>query len=124
MADTAARSASGPRPARSPTIMRKPPAVRMPRTGGGVMTRTRPSWIADSFCRRAAWSAGPDFRGSFARFWNGSRATKTVPELGALGKVAPEKPTKLTAWVCADRWHVLDALARGPAGTEPHERPA
>src|SRR4029077_4276250 len=98
-ADTAARRASGPRPLRSATIMRKPPAVPMPRTGGGAMTRTSPSWITDSFCRRGAWSAGPDFRGSFARFSNGSRATKTVPELGALVKVAPEKPTKLTAWV-------------------------
>ena len=39
-----------------------------------------------------------DWRGSRARFSNGSSIRKIAPELGALVKVAPEKPTTLTPW--------------------------
>ena len=40
-------SASSPRPARSSTIMRTPPALPMPCTGGGATTRINASWISE-----------------------------------------------------------------------------
>jgi len=43
------------------------------------------------------WIAGADCAGSLARSENGASPTKIVPELGALVKVAPEKPTRFTA---------------------------
>ena len=48
----AASSACGPRPRRSWTIILKPPALPMPRTGGGGMTMMKASWIAPSRLRR------------------------------------------------------------------------
>ena len=35
---------------------------------------------------------------SFTRSSNGFKVTKITPELGALVKVAPSKPAKVTAW--------------------------
>ena len=66
--------------------MRKPPAVPIPRTGGGVMTRTRPSWIGDSFCRRAARIAGPDFRGSLRPLCERFERDEDGTRVGSVGE--------------------------------------
>ena len=68
----------------------------MPDTGGGCTTKMSASWIAANLPNSAPVMAAADFLGSLARFSHGSRVRKMAPELGALVKVAPEKPTKLT----------------------------
>ena len=67
MALTASCSACGPRPARSSTIMRKPPALPMPCTGGGATTKISASWIAASRLNSSPVMAPADLRGSSAR---------------------------------------------------------
>ena len=69
----------------------------MPRTGGGATTTTSASWIDIIFMNSARWIAAADWLGSLARSLNGLSTRKIAPEFGALVKVAPEKPTMLTA---------------------------
>ena len=123
MAAIAAVSASGPRAARSSTIMRKPPAVPTPRTGGGTITSTSASSIAASFCCSARWIAGADFAGSLARAANGSSTRNMVPEFGALVKVAPEKPTKFTARATPGTVLAISVIRRLTASVRPSAAP-
>ena len=51
-----------------------------------------------------------DWRGSLARSSNGLSVRKIAPALGALVKVAPEKPTTLTP--CADAGHLQRDIER------------
>ena len=69
----------------------------MPGTGGGCTDDDEASWIAASRMNSSPWMAAADCGGSFARFSNGSSITNIAPAFGALVKVAPEKPTMLTA---------------------------
>ncbi len=78
--------------------MRNPPALPMPRTAGGATTKTAPSWMTENFLISAMRIAAADCAGSLARSSNGLSLTNTAPALGALVRVAPEKPTILTAW--------------------------
>jgi hypothetical protein len=70
----------------------------MPITGGGSTATMKASWIAESRLFSSAWIAGADWCGSLARFWKESSTRNSAPELGALVKVAPEKPTMFMAW--------------------------
>ena len=68
--------------------------------------------------------------GSLARFSHGSSVRKMAPELGALVKVAPEKPTKLTpcstpgvlsASSIARRWTSSVRASDAPGGKLDHD---
>ena len=70
----------------------------MPETGGGAATKIRPSWIDASLLEQLALDGGGRLLADRARVYRtASSVTKTAPALGALVKVAPEKPTMFTA---------------------------
>ncbi len=96
MAPTAPCSACGPRPPRSSTIMRKPPALPMPVTDGGWTTTMKASWISPKRLNSSPWMPAADLRGSAARASQGSSTRKIAPAFDACVKVAPEKPTMFT----------------------------
>ena len=68
----------------------------MPRTGGGSTRddEARPG-SATAVRVSSAWMPRADCPDRWARFSNGSSTRKIAPALGALVKVAPEKPTML-----------------------------
>jgi hypothetical protein len=103
--------------------MRKPPDVPMPRTGGGMTTRTRPSWIEARRWNRAPWIAAALFLGSRARTSNGSSGRNIAPEFGALVKVAPEKPAKFTAWTTPGTCKAVSTTCRLTASVRASEAP-
>ena len=68
--------------------------------------------MVESFCSKAVRIAAADLCGSFTRCSNGSSATNTVPEFDALVKVAPEKPTRLTALVTPGTFEDISTTRR------------
>ena len=96
----------------------------MPRTGGGITTMTRPSWMEAKRWNSVAWMAAADFFGSRARSSNGSRGRNTAPEFGALVKVAPEKPAKLTACATPGTFSAMSTTRLLTASVRASEAPA
>ena len=70
----------------------------MPRTGGGATTTTSASWIATSFREQRALDRRRRLVGILGALSRTASSTRKIaPAFGALVKVAPEKPTMLTA---------------------------
>ena len=95
----------------------------MPITGGGATTTTNPSWIAANLPNSAPMMAAADLRGSFARCSAGSSVRKTAPAFGALVKVAPEKPTMLTAWATPGVASAMSTMRRDAASVRASDAP-
>jgi len=95
----------------------------MPRTGGGITTTTSASWIEAKRWNSVPWMAAADFLGSRARVSNGSSGRKIAPELGALVKVAPEKPAKFTACATPGTSRAMSTTWRLTASVRASEAP-
>jgi len=61
--------------------------------------QTRPSWIGEQLLQEGSRIAGPDFRGSFGARRERLEGDEDGARVGALVKVAPEKPDQIDAWV-------------------------
>ena len=82
----------------------------MPGTEGGGITSTKASRSACIWARRSLRMVSV-VSFSFTRSSNGFRVTNSTPEFGALVKVAPSKPAKVTVWATPGRdSRISDAL--------------
>ena len=122
MSCVAASSAGNPRPRLSCTIILKPPAVPMPRTGGGEMVMMKASWIRASRLRRSARMRSA-LSPLATRSWNGASGEKIAPAFGALVKVAPSNPANGTACATPGVSRRILAARRTTASVRASEAP-
>ena len=83
----------------------------MPGTDGGGITRTKASRSACIWRAQIVEDAGGG-EPPFSRSSNGLSVVKMTPELGALVKVAPSKPAKVTALATPGRVSRISAALR------------
>ena len=101
----------------------KPPALPIPRTGGGGTTMMKASLIA---CRRpnrlpmTALAGRP----ALVRSSKGCSAAKIAAAFEALVKVAPEKPAKATAFFTPGVWSMISVARRVTSSVRESDAPS